>query len=350
MSKIRVNKLETLDGLTTKNVEDLVDSIDNHEVSTEAGTETLTDAFNARDAVEKIGPYIRRPRDEGAYYSVDYSSDREDLPHYGFTANVKRTGGNRSPVAAQLNAYDLTPVGEDPTRAVFGIASEAWSGDFSTEPENSVILKPLEPAIISQFHSNDSELWGVDIVFKNRADAQEILHGSVGDNQYNKKSEAIHVSSQSRSSLGEYCGWNKGINFSSSSLDMSVDGGAIGIDMASVPFNRLDSAIRIPDSSYIKMEGDATNGASIRFLGSTETFQISRSGTERIGFDLSNVASPTININQVPVVGERITGWVTPAGNTSRGFFDTSTVSLEVLATVVGQLVKDLKSHGLIGA
>jgi hypothetical protein len=49
------------------------------------------------------------------------------------------------------------------------------------------------------------------------------------------------------------------------------------------------------------------------------------------------------------VLGDRITGWVTPTGTVSRLGWDTSTVSLSTLARCVAALITDLKTHGMIG-
>ena len=49
------------------------------------------------------------------------------------------------------------------------------------------------------------------------------------------------------------------------------------------------------------------------------------------------------------VLGDRITGWVTPTGTVSRLGWDTATVSLSTLARCVAALITDLKTHGMIG-
>jgi hypothetical protein len=49
------------------------------------------------------------------------------------------------------------------------------------------------------------------------------------------------------------------------------------------------------------------------------------------------------------VIGARITGWGSPTGTQSRTTFSSATVTLPELAQRVGQLINDLKTHGLIG-
>ena len=57
-----------------------------------------------------------------------------------------------------------------------------------------------------------------------------------------------------------------------------------------------------------------------------------------------------VSINSLQVLKSRITGWGTISGTTTRGGFDTGTVTLQELAWRLGQLIVDLKTHGLIGA
>lgn len=119
------------------------------------------------------------------------------------------------------------------TGACWGIATEAWTGDLNTAGTNSVPLVGGEFSVISQTYANTSNVYGTDIVFKNRKDGGAVLGGVGTSAQYNKKSVAIHIDSQPRSST-EYCGWRTGIKFETNSLDRSVDGYAIGIDFSAL--------------------------------------------------------------------------------------------------------------------
>jgi hypothetical protein len=55
-------------------------------------------------------------------------------------------------------------------------------------------------------------------------------------------------------------------------------------------------------------------------------------------------------INNVQVLGARITGWAAATNTKSKATFDTATVTVAQLAQRVGQLIDDLTTHGIIGA
>lgn len=54
-------------------------------------------------------------------------------------------------------------------------------------------------------------------------------------------------------------------------------------------------------------------------------------------------------VDGVKVLGDRVAGWGSPTGQTSRAAFDTSAISAGQLAQRVKALIEDLKAHGLIG-
>lgn len=56
-----------------------------------------------------------------------------------------------------------------------------------------------------------------------------------------------------------------------------------------------------------------------------------------------------LRISGVQVVTSRRTGWGTPTGTTTRTAFDPATVTLPQLAERVAALIRDLRTHGLIG-
>ena len=55
-------------------------------------------------------------------------------------------------------------------------------------------------------------------------------------------------------------------------------------------------------------------------------------------------------VDGVKVVGDRVAGWGSPTGQSSRAAFDTSAISAGQLAQRVKALIEDLKAHGLIGS
>lgn len=75
-----------------------------------------------------------------------------------------------------------------------------------------------------------------------------------------------------------------------------------------------------------------------------------------VGTSASNTGGGRVNaqfaldVAGLQVIGPRIAGWGDPTGSTVRTTFDTATVTLEGLAQRVGQLVKDMKQHGLISS
>ncbi len=59
--------------------------------------------------------------------------------------------------------------------------------------------------------------------------------------------------------------------------------------------------------------------------------------------------APLYQVAGTQVVGPQIVGWGDPTGSSSRAAFSAGTVTLTSLAAHVGQLIKDLKTHGLLG-
>ena len=291
-------------------------------------------AVSSGSPVAMATVYAVQPLAVEGYYRVEYSSGRSDLNQYGYTANVKRTGGTRRPVAAQLNAYSLDPAGSAAS-SVFGIACEAWTGDATTNAQTSAGLKGIEPAVISQYHANDQNIWGMDVVFKNRRDGGSVLHGSIGSNAFNRYSHALHISSQGRSPLGEYCGWNTGIYFASSSLDASIDGPAIGIDFRDAPTARMSHAIALADLMSIGFSGNATSGVdvSIRYVDSSGRVQFRNGGTAPVEVMVAG-GNAGVAINGTKVIGGQGAAIANAAAGTE--------------ATTINAILARLRAHGLI--
>lgn len=124
---------------------------------------------------------------------------------------------------------------------VWGIATEAWSGQHEELPDHSMTLVGSETSVISQYHANEDRIVGIDVVYKNRRDGLDRpLYGLIGENKYNNKAWGIMISSQPRSVIGEYSGWEAGIKFMPNSLDRSAsekESAVIALDHATVDNN-----------------------------------------------------------------------------------------------------------------
>lgn len=276
-----------------------------YEVVANGGDVTTAGGVHLRQigaGLKRVGPYMMSPYADGGYFHVDYSTARTNMHAYGYTANVKRTGGNQLAVAAQLNAYSRDPAGSSPT-FVFGAAIEAWSGDAENKGLANVGLIGIEPAIISQYHANTQALRGADIVFKNRRDGGSLLHGSVGSNGFNRHSRAINISSQLRSPLGEFCGWARGIYFQEGALDASVDGLAVGIDFSALSehYDRMSHAILLRDGMNIGLSAGAPLDVSMRYLHSAGRIQFRAGGSSPVELLVSG-GTPGVAVNGVRVI------------------------------------------------
>lgn len=217
------------------------DDILRHDPSANSGDYSIRITRNRPDITSD-------PEKRGYYFYQNYSSSRPGAGSslFGFAANIKRTGGGRKVVPAQLNGYAM----DDSGATVWGIVTEAWSGDPTTEPLASATLVGGEFAVLSQRHDNNRPLVGVDSVFKNRSDsATDVLHGTAGDNAFNRNSVAVQISSgfnRDRPASGARAGWHTGIKFTPFSLDESPDGKAIGIDMSAVQPSRMLTSLLLP--------------------------------------------------------------------------------------------------------
>lgn len=65
--------------------------------------------------------------------------------------------------------------------------------------------------------------------------------------------------------------------------------------------------------------------------------------------NLFNVQGGTLAVNGLQVAKERITGWTTPTGVSTRTGFSTSGATTANVAEALKALIEDLKTHGLIG-
>lgn len=105
--------------------------------------------------------------------------------------------------------------------------------------------------------------------------------------------------------------------------------------------------------SYIEFDG---GGSSIQFLGSSNYISLGTSSYITIGasgyINISSggyVNAGEYRVGSTKVVGSRRTGWTMPTGFLDRNGYNTSSVTLSVLAEHVAALFYDLQAHGLIG-
>ena len=103
----------------------------------------------------------------------------------------------------------------------FGIATEAWNF-VDRESDSGPLVN--EVAVISQ-HPNKPDIRrrGLDVVFKNRPDTYRYkgVRAGLAENTYNQYANAVVISSQARSTEGEYCGWTAAIRLGPHCLDRS---------------------------------------------------------------------------------------------------------------------------------
>lgn len=146
--------------------------------------------------------------DQGLY--VNYSATDNNII-YGFACNVHRASGVPYVVGAQINSW-LDGKG---CAGIFGVVGQAVIGPFL----DSAPLVGSEFAIGNQTSNHQAAKWGTNIVFKDRTGSTPTE--GLGSNLYNYFAEGAVFTSQARSSSGEYCGWNCGIDFIDGSLDAS---------------------------------------------------------------------------------------------------------------------------------
>jgi len=154
----------------------------------------------------------------------------EDSAVNGFTV-VRPGSANAHAVGAVGRAYSASRA---PGNTMWGVVAEALNF-----PGAQGHIVGMESGVVNMAADNPGELRGLDVVFKDRMDVD--LGNPVpvvGQNRFNENSSAVYVSSQPRSSAGEYSGWQAGIRFSRNSLDRSASvpyAAAIDVSEAQVP-------------------------------------------------------------------------------------------------------------------
>lgn len=140
--------------------------------------------------------------------------ESEDTSLMGYV--LLRPGASQSRAVGTVGrAFSLSA---RPGNTVWGVVTEAIN--FPTALGNVV---GSEAAVVNMAPGNVGELRGLDVVFKNRPDSSlGDPVPDVGDNRFNESSAAVFISSQPRSSAGEYSGWQAGLRFGRSSLDRSA--------------------------------------------------------------------------------------------------------------------------------
>jgi stage V sporulation protein SpoVS len=102
-------------------------------------------------------------------------------------------------------------------------------------------------------------------------------------------------------------------------------------------------------SSYVGSTKVATVSSAWTVQPDATTTYSIRSGTERVGFEVST--TPGLFMSATKVVGVRNTGWTAMTGTSDKSTtYDTSTVTLAQLAGRVMAIQAALTTHGLLGA
>lgn len=135
---------------------------------------------------------------------------------YGIACLISRSVGvgNGFVVASQFTAIAEKGVANT---SVFGSAIEAWC-----RPGANVTLIGSEPSVINEESTNLYAKWALNTVFKDRPDGAASTTEGLGSNFFNYFSVGLCVTAADRSSAGEFCGFNAGIDFLSRSLDEAL--------------------------------------------------------------------------------------------------------------------------------
>jgi hypothetical protein len=283
----------------------------------------------------------------------------------GFSAHIERSaGGNPNyTVGGLLSIQNRTGVTSD----VFGIVTEVVN-----QPGASGGLVAAEFAVGNERNNSVNAKVALDLVFKDRGDGVATVTEGLGANSYNLGAMALFLSSQTRSTAGEFCGWRRGILFDTDAIDADVNGGGIGIDFAKIHYYggtdpltafRMTAAIRLRDYQSILWNGDPTlpndptePAAPIRtYLNSSiGRWVLTNTGVEEFGIDVATgniykqgvLITPvstasnnvwtgtntytntfTLQTDLVMTAGHKFIADFTNATLTSRANFQTSTVN-----------------------
>lgn len=141
------------------------------------------------------------------------------------TRNAILYGGVFSIVGAASGASQVVGAQIDGTVSAHSGATEVWGAALEAiaYPNTATNIVGIEPAVVN-FNDNAPLLakWGVNPVFKDRTDTATASFNGLGSNYYNYFAEAVVLTAQARSTDGEFCGWNCGLDFLDGCLDTST--------------------------------------------------------------------------------------------------------------------------------
>lgn len=215
-----------------------------------------------------LDPYPDRINVDGTYEGVGQISARQRCSSglaqaagsfQSFSVSPLATG---SVIGVFSGATHETGVAGGSAPFVMSLVGEAWLGLETKEPTAEAGFSNML-SIVSQYHDNNAYKFGLSLLFFDRAaslSSGAVLHGTSGNNKFNRYSTALYISSQARSTAGEYCGWNTGIYFTDSSIDRTIDGLGTVIDFSQVPSSRLASGIVMGADHWLHLEGTRTIG------------------------------------------------------------------------------------------
>lgn len=250
--------------------------------------------------------------DKGFYSS--YASAASDIV-YGYAANIVRASGDFTTVGSQSSAIGALTGGSLP---MFGANFNALALAMSTSA-----LIGIEVDIANFNPSNTSNKYGLYLLFTNRvgtvagaydytfpnAGTYTSAGGGLGSNYYNKNAIAIQIESAQPSSIGEFCGWTRGIQFDEYALSPQVDltytgqiAYPIGVDFSRLHYYgginpltayRMEAAIALRDLQAIWWNRDpstaatATNKIRTYFNPAIGRWVIDNAGSEKFGVDVA---------------------------------------------------------------
>lgn len=220
---------------------------------------------------------------------------------YGFLSAVTRTSGAATTVGAKFEAKANVAVNSE----VIGVSANAWVSASSASSASATIS-----TVYQESSNNVSAKAGVRVVFRNRPDGVSTPFSGLGGNKYNANTVGISVESSGRGSVGEFCGWNRGIVFKPSGLDATSTNKAVGIDFSDIPdseLSRIEAGIRLKHDMAIEFNADAAAYTALKLIYKrpTKTLQLTygtdfrfgvSSDNGRLSFSDSNATVPLVAI------------------------------------------------------
>lgn len=214
---------------------------------------------------------------------VNFTASLDEI-QYGYLSTVARISGTKATLGAKFTARGETGVTGD----VIGTSNEAW-----TAPGALSYMVGAQSIVYSQESNAPAGKVGHNSIFRNRPEDVSTTVGGLGANKYNQASSAYVVSSQSRSSAGEFCGWARGLVFKAGSLDETAGAKAVGIDFSDIntaEVARVDSWIRFKFDAGIEWNGDSVTYDKLKsaFNRTAAQWGFTWKGNNRFGFRVDN--------------------------------------------------------------